>query len=399
MVSDKVKSILQQILLKGKNKWQIIGAALGAFLGLFMMLMSLQLYLDLQSLTSNGGTGDGTAQFVIVNKQVNLFNTLGVKSTFTTEEIENIKAKDFVESVGIFTSNQYKVSASSSMLGFYTELFFEAVADDFVDVQSSSFTWSSGQNDIPIILPRDYLALYNFGFAPSQGLPQFTPSTIKRVSMDITLRGNSMRKIFKGRIVGFSDRINSIIVPLNFMEYANKTFGNEPSKESSRLILAVSNPNSSEFASFLEKNNYEVSTGRLIGGELGTLLRSVISFIAIIGFIIVFLSILVFILNFQLIISQSSEDIRLLLQLGYKHSTISQLLIKYLTMLFVGILLLTFIALFIARFAMVKWFATQGFSLATNFNGLIYLAGLLLALSFYFINSRNIKKNVIGLFQ
>ena len=142
-----------------------------------------------------------------------MFNTLGARSTFTDEEIEDLRSQDFIEAVGVFVSNQFKVNASSQMLGFYTELFFESVPDEFIDVSNSRWQWSKGDPEIPVILSRDYLALYNFGFAPSQGLPQFTPNTISKVSMDVNISGNGLRKTFQGRIIGFSDRINSILVP------------------------------------------------------------------------------------------------------------------------------------------------------------------------------------------
>ena len=262
--------ILNQLLWSEKNKWQIIGAAVGAFIGLFLLLSALQLYFDLQRLVKGDSS---TEQFVLINKKVNLFNTLGARSTFTEEEIEQLKQQEFVESVGIFISNQFKVSASSQMLGFYTELFFESLPDDFIDIKKSRWSWSKGDNEIPIILSRDYLALYNFGFAPSQGLPQFTPNTISKLAMDVNVSGNGLRKTFQGRIIGFSDRINSILVPQSFMDWANENFGETQKPKSSRLIIKTNNPYSPELSDYLEKNKFEVSSGRLIGGTVDHLIE------------------------------------------------------------------------------------------------------------------------------
>ncbi len=387
--------ILDQILLSGKNKWQVIGAAVGAFIGLFLLLSALQLYFDLQRLVKGDSS---TEQFVLINKKVNLFNTLGARSTFSEEEINTLENQDFVESVGIFISNQFKVNASSQMLGFYTELFFESIPDEFIDVSNSRWQWTKGNIDIPIILSRDYLALYNFGFAPSQGLPQFTPNTISKLSMDVNVSGNGLRKTFQGRIVGFSDRINSILVPQSFMDWANENFGESQKPQSSRLILKTNNPYSSELSDFLKQNNYEVSSGRLIGGQLTTLLQNIISIVAFIGIIIVLLSVLIFILNFQLTISQSKEDIRLLLQLGYKSRQISKVLVRYLTYLFGGVLISTLIALFISRLWFVNWFGNQGFTIPGGLHVGVYIAILLFSASFIILNVKNIQKNVNRLF-
>lgn len=44
-----------------------------------------------------------------------------------------------------------------------TEMFFEAVPDSFVDAQASDWKYTAGEEEVPVILPRTYIALYNFG--------------------------------------------------------------------------------------------------------------------------------------------------------------------------------------------------------------------------------------------
>ncbi len=387
--------LLNQILWEGKNKWQIYGAAVGAFLGLFLVLTAFQFYHDLNRLISGDNATD---QYVIINKKVNLFNTLGANAAFTKDEIDSLKNQDFILEVGEFNSNQYKVGASSSMFGFYTELFFESVPDEFVDVNVGRFSWDEGQKEIPIIMSRDYLALYNFGFAPSQGLPQFTPNTIGRVSIDLILRGNGMKRTYQGRIIGFSDRINSIIVPQSFLEWSNNQFGNKPKSAPSRVIVKTNNPYSPDLQNLMKAKNYEVSSGKLIGGKLTAILQGVISAIAVIGFIIVLLSVLVFVLNFQLIISQSQEDIRLLLQMGYKNKQVSDILNKRLLRLFAGIFLAVIISIAISRFWFAGWFEEQGLNISANLHWSVYLIGILLSIGILFFNFRTIKSSISRLF-
>jgi FtsX-like permease family protein len=387
--------ILNQILWEGKNKWQIYGAALGAFLGLFLVLTAFQFYHDLQNLISGDNTAD---QYVIINKKVNLFNTLGANAAFTPEEIDTLEDQGFILSVGQFNSNQYKVGASSPAFGFYTELFFESVPDEFIDINTGRFSWSEGQEEIPIIMSRDYLALYNFGFAPSQGLPQFTPNTIGRISVDIIIRGNGLKRTYQGRIIGFSDRINSIIVPDDFLAWSNKKFGTQAKSDPSRVILKTDNPYSTELQEFMKAKNYEASSGKLIGGKLTALLQGIISAIAIIGFIIVLLSVLVFVLNFQLIISQSKEDIRLLLQMGYKNKQVSDVLTKRLFRLFLSIILAVLVTMALSRMWFTSWFEGQGLDIQSGIHWTVYVLGILLGTLIIFMNYRNISKNVNHLF-
>jgi len=385
--------ILNKLIWQGKSKWQIIGASIGAFLGMFMLLASIQLYHDMNALLSSS---DGN--FVQINKRVNLFNTLGVSNAFVEPEIRELKNQDFVEEVGAFSSNQFKVNASSTMMGFYTELFFESLPAEFVDTEDPAFAWKKGQRELPIILSRDYLALYNFGFAPSQGLPQFTPSTIRKVTLDINVQGNGIRKTYIGRIIGFSDRINSVLVPQSFMNYANKNFGTGKEKGSSRLILAVNNPLSQEMKDFFESKNYEVSSGRLIGGEFTALLNTVVLIIALIGGIIVLLSILIFVMNFQLLIANSKEDIKLLLQLGYKQNVISKTIYKRMFVVFGAIAVLTFALIFAVRYFLAQFLSGQGYNLTNGLHWQVYLAGLLFILMYLFINFRTVKSSVAKLF-
>lgn len=44
-----------------------------------------------------------------------------------------------------------------------TEMFFEAVPDSFVDASAADWQYKPGDEEVPVILPRTYIALYNFG--------------------------------------------------------------------------------------------------------------------------------------------------------------------------------------------------------------------------------------------
>lgn len=390
-----MKQLLQKLLWQNKSRWQLIVALLGTFLGLFLVLASLQIYFDIQQILH--GDKSDSEQYIIINKKVNIFNSLGVKSTFSEEEIESIQAQYFVEQVGTFEPNLFKVSASSSVLGFYTELFFEAVDDAFIDVENSDFSWREGQEELPVILSKDYLALYNFGFAPSQGLPQFTPSTIGRVSLDVNIGGRNSGVVFQGRVVGFSERINSILVPMNFMKWANQNYGNSASKGKSRLILKTKQANSELVKNFLSDNGYELSGGRIISSQASTMLNLLIGVILLIGLIIFILSIIVFVLNYQLFVAQSQEDIRLLLQLGHRSDSIIKLLFNRLILFFGIIVLTTLASLYLFHTWLKNWVSNQGFEMNNSIHPFVFLATLLIIALFLIINFQTIKKSVKAL--
>ena len=387
--------MLKKLFQKSRNPFQIFGAAVGAFLGLYLLLVALQIYFDFQKILTGSNDSDN---YITINKPVSLANTFLGKSVFSTaniKELEDASQSIGTEGVGIFTANRFKVGASSKMIGFYTELFFESIPDAFLDIQDPQFRWFEGQNEIPIIMSKDYLALYNFGFALSQGLPQFTPATIRQVTIDITIRGNGREQVFSGRIIGFSERINSVLVPEMFMKHANDNFGDQPDIGASRLLLKVKNPYDKNLTRFLDDKGYEVSSGRLIGGRLTTILNAVISSIFIIGFLLMLLSVIVFILNYQLIISKAASDIRLLLQIGYRPVQIMAVLRGSLVKLLGNIFTVIILFLIVTRLVFIQWMEKQGFDLSKIYHEAVIVTAIFLMVIIIAINFFNIKRSVL----
>ncbi len=385
-------NILKKLLTQNRNFWQVIGAAIGAFIGLTLLLFSLQTWFDLRKILRGSSEGDN---YVILNKPVSLANTIFGKSVFKPDEIKDIGNQPFTKSITPFVANRFKVSASSSAINLYTELFFESVPPEYLDLQDPDFRWHEGQQEVPIIMSKDYLALYNFGFAISQGLPQFTPSTIRKVSFDINIRGKGIEKTFTGRIIGFSNRINSILVPESFMSFANTQFGDQPDLGASRILLKVANPYDKTLGNYLNEHGYELSTGRLIGGKLGSILNATIVALAIIGILLMLLSTLVFVLNYQLIISKSAADITLLRQIGYRPNDIARILrgslLRLLSIIFVTVIgVLTF-----TRIGVIGWLEKQDFTVTQGYDSPVILIGLLLITIIVIINILNIKKQVL----
>jgi hypothetical protein len=383
--------MLKELLSKNRNRWQIVGASFGAFLGLFILLFASQLYFDFQKILRGSNDADN---FITINKPVSLANTIFGKSVFSTENIKELENQSFTQQVTPFVANRFKASASSRMISFYTELFFEAVPESFIDVKDPMFRWFEGQGEVPIIMSKDYLALYNFGFALSQGLPQFTPSTIRQVTVDITLRGNGREQTFTGRIIGFSERINSILVPPSFMKWSNANFGDQPDQGASRLLLKVNDPYNKQLASFLKEKGYEISIGRLTGGRLALMLNISLFILSVIGVLMLILSIVVFILNYQLIISKSSSDIKLLLQIGCKAGQINEILRGTLFRILLSVFAAVVVCLGVARWAILAWVNQNGFELHTFYSWVVCMLGLVVFGFILFINARSIKKNI-----
>lgn len=381
--------MLKIVLWRNKNPWQIWGASIGVFIGLLLLLFALQVYFDIQILVH----GARDSNVLILNKKLRTSTERG----FTVQDIDEMRKKRFFNSVEPFESNRYEVWADMDRLGFSTMLFFQSISDTFLDVKSKDFKWKPGDTLIPVIMSNDYLTLYNFGFGAGQGLPKITADFLTTLKFDIIISSKTKKQKFTGYICGFTQNINSILVPKPFMEYANTEFGFQKQKDPNQVAISTDNPYNKNMVKFLEEKDLEISRGGLIGGELKSALFLLVSLVLMIGAIIIGLSLLVFVLNFQLLIAQSSADIRLLLELGYKQQSITANLSKRLIFIFIIIAVLVFAILYPIKQIMTRGLIVEGYDKLSLFvNPIVVIAGLAFCLLFVWINymviSRNVKK-------
>ena len=200
---------------------QIIGYALTLFIGISIILITTQLFYDLKPLLFNQSDVFKNSSAVI-SKNVSVFKTMDkTKIYFTEEDLNELEEQSFLKELSKFNNASFKIRAyskkSENIPVFYTDLFFESIPDKYLDVKSDDWMWDSTLNFIPIIIPENYLNLYNFGFAESQGLPVLSKNTISQVSFKIKISGNYQSKEFDSKITGFSNKINSILVPEAFL--------------------------------------------------------------------------------------------------------------------------------------------------------------------------------------
>jgi hypothetical protein len=342
---------IQKILSSNHKPVQIGLAIFGCLIGFLLILASVQSILNFKHLFSDSKQGIGS-QYMVVNKKVSVLNTLNVsKSTFTKDELNKIATHPSVQKLSSFIGNKFEADAFLELkegpnpARLRTELVLESVGDDFIDTDLEKWKWDPNSAEIPVILPNDFINLYNFTFAPSRGLPQISKNTISKFGFSITLRGNNQEGLFKGKIIGFSDRITSMLVPINFMNYANNRFGNpEKVKDTAsyRIIVAVKPNELSTFQSFLKENNLETNQEILRNGKFVGLMYLLITIIFIIGLVITINAFTGFILYFHLLIYRSRNEIDSLLRLGYPHI---KLVKKYLYRIALMILPMVIIAL------------------------------------------------------
>lgn len=387
--------MIRQILLSKQNYWQLGFVMLGSIFGLLLVMTSVQLYCDFKSVVAN--KEDLIApQFVVVNKPVTLMNTLsGMSSGFSEEEIGNLGKVKTVARVGKFTANRFQAKAAFEFGGnaVYTDMFFESVPDIFLDIKVDNWNWREG-NEVPVILPTDYINLYNFGFAPSHGLPQISKGTAQMAPIKLKISGQGKEGEFSGRIAGFTNRINSILVPEKFLNYANSNYGEGNDKVTNRLVLMCNDPGDETLAKYIDEQGYETNLELLKNGKLNSLLKVVLSILLVIGSIIILLSITGFIQYAQLLISNSSYEIKTLLQLGYFVRVLFAKIFLFYAVVLAVVITLGVTVLYIAKYYFNEWILLKGFEPESGIAPVVLCTGFALMLLFLLINAMNIYRMI-----
>lgn len=305
---------------------QLAGFFLANLCGMIIVLLGIQFYRDVLPVFTQGDSFI-KKDFVIVSKKVSTLGTLvGKSSTFSTGDVAEIEEQPFTKSVGRFLPSQFKVSAGMGMQGIRmsTDMFFESVPDEFVDVKLDKWTFDPSSDVVPIIIPRNYLNLYNFGFAQSRNLPQLSEGVMGMVNLDIRIMGNGQVKQLKGNIVGFSNRLNTILVPETFMNWANATYGTGQKAEPSRLIVEVNNPTDERIARFFQQKGYETEGNSLDAGKASWFLKVVIGIVLSVGLLISVLSFYILILSIYLLLQKNSTKLENLLLIGYSPARVAR---------------------------------------------------------------------------
>ena len=298
---------------------QLAGFFLANLCGMVIVLLGIQFYNDVLPIFTQSDSFLKKDYIVVSKKVSTLGSFLGRSNQFSNGDIEEVKEQPFTESVGPFTSSHFQVLAGLGIEGIQmsTAMFFESVPDEFVDIETDKWRFTPGDGTIPIIIPRNYLNLYNFGFAQSRSLPQISEGLMGTISLDIRIAGKGKRDNYKGRIVGFSNRLNTILVPDAFMKWANTQYAEGKQKGPSRLIIEVNNPTDERIARFFEDKGYETENDKLDNGKAAWFLKIIVGIVLSVGLVISILSLYILMLSIFLLLQKNTYKLENLLLIGY----------------------------------------------------------------------------------
>lgn len=314
-------------LLRQHISWpQFVGFFFANLFGMTIVLLGYQLYCDILPIfTANDSFLK--ADYLVVSKKIGMANALGQQhSGFSKDEIADLQAQPFVKGVGQFTSTAYKAEATMGVSGMKilnSELFFESVPDPFVDISLDNWHYTPGDSLVPVILPRSYIAMYNFGFAQNHSLPKINEGLVGMIDLHIQVQGKGGQGYFKGKVIGFSSKLNTILVPQSFMAWSNNHFSPDSELPPSRLILDVTNPADQRIGTYLEEHNYELEDNNLDAEKTTYFLKLMVTLVMGVGVVISALSFYVLLLSIYLLVQKNTTKLQNLLLIGYSPSRVA----------------------------------------------------------------------------
>jgi hypothetical protein len=389
---------IRSLLQTGTNPWSRWFSYIGLGMGVLLLLCSIQMYINIQRLVNEGNIRKNGFDFVPITKNMTIETMRRPgKNLFTQKDIDEIKTKPFIDDAAPLIANQFRVQLSAGkLLPFQTETFIESLDNDFIDTIPPSFTWQEGQQTIPIIFSSDFFEIYTV-FAPGQDLPQVSKEMATGLQLLITCYGNGQEQAFIGRIVAFSDRVNSILVPEPFLNWANQTFGQKKGIEALRIFIKTKDANNPEFLKFLDAKGYVINKDKTILGRNKMILQSIFSGLGIFGLIVVILALMLFSFYLQLVIAKSKDNLRLLLTLGYSPSWLSRNVSKRFLPVYISIVLIALALTQIIQWAFHHFVMHDKPELSSFIHWSIMVAALLLITLSLFTNYRLVKKQLYKL--
>ena len=295
--------------------------------GMVIVLLGIQFYNDVLPIFSQEDSFM-KANYVVVSKHIGMGTTIsGANTDFAKGEIEDAASQPFVQKVCGFTSTNYKVDAHMGISGqsvLSSELFFESVPDDFVEIDKSQWQWKEGQKEVPVIVPRTYINMYNFGYAQSHNAPKISESVMGMIDFAIVIKGDGKEDTYKGRVVGFSSSLSSILVPQSFMDWSNSYYAPKDEVCHTRLLMQVTNAADKEVGQYLDDHGMEIEQDQMNQEKIAYFLRLVVSLVMIVGLVISALSFYILMLSIYLLVQKNAKKLENLLLIGYSPSRVAR---------------------------------------------------------------------------
>ncbi|MBQ3959060.1 MAG: ABC transporter permease [Muribaculaceae bacterium] len=347
-----MKGLMWKLLRKHISTPQLIGFSIANLIGLTIVILAVQFYCDVLPVFTDEESFIRKDYLIITRNISSAGAIMGTSAEFSDEDIADIEQQPWCRRVGKFTSSKFSIIASiggGSSPMIRTMFFFESIPNNFIDVDSTSWHFDPQRPQVPVILSREYLSLYNFGFAATQGMPKVSEGEVSSVPLTFNLAGNGHSDMMNGRIVGFSNRLNTIIVPDEFMRWANARYGTGEVQQPLRLVVEVNRPGDPKIQAYMDAHKYMIAGDKMASSKTYYFLTLIIIIVIVIGVLISLLSFFVLMLSIYLLLQKNTKKLQDLIMLGYSPRQVSAPYVKMVVLINVAVLIASIVLMLVAR--------------------------------------------------
>lgn len=363
---------------------QLIGFSIANLIGLTIVILAVQFYCDVLPVFTDEESFIRKDYLIITRNISSAGAIMGTSAEFSDEDIADIEQQPWCRRVGKFTSSKFSIIASigggtSPMIR--TMFFFESIPNNFIDVDSTSWHFDPQRPQVPVILSREYLSLYNFGFAATQGMPKVSEGEVSSVPLTFNLAGNGHSDMMNGRIVGFSNRLNTIIVPDEFMRWANARYGTGEVQQPLRLVVEVNRPGDPKIQAYMDAHKYMIAGDKMASSKTYYFLTLIIIIVIVIGVLISLLSFFVLMLSIYLLLQKNTKKLQDLIMLGYSPRQVSAPYVKMVVLINVAVLIASIVLMLVARGCYMPMLREMGTNGGTIIPALIVAVAIMAAIT------------------
>jgi hypothetical protein len=389
-----LNDLLKKLIRTGTGRRRFFMAFIGLSIAMLLILSAVQIQANYNDLLHSKSNQDSVANFLVLNKELTDRN-LGA-TALTDNEIADLKKQPFVESIGLLTPSRFKASiqSSSDRFPFFTDIAFESVPKDFIDVTSKDWGWTENSPYVPIIAPNMFLDFYNFQFSFSQNLPQLTHDVVKMIVFKVNIYGPNGVISYNGRIVGFSDRISSLLVPQEFMDWGNRHFGNNQGAKPSRVIIRTKDPGNPALVRYLKQTGLSTDADKTRFSKYRQVVNIVVKIAWLTGAVMFVFAMLIFTLFIQLTIASCRDEIILLITLGASPVQLRRFLVRQFFPVNVWIISISLLAITVLQYGLHLWLVRQNIYISAYPAYATIFAALLVLLMIWWVNRSTIRRYI-----
>ena len=379
--------MIRKLLFNHQDKRQLIIALLGVFIGITFLVTSVH-YLMRVSEFGKDSEIIGS-NILVIQRKVTSSSTLNLtKTDFELKEIEQMKSESFIEDVQAVVSNNFRVWLEineKAIPPFKTDVFIQAVDKKFLDVKSDKWNWKKGNKFVPIIMPRDFIVMLNT-FMSASGIPQISDELALQIKFKLRISNGNKQEWVDSKIIGFTNEIPALLVPEEFMDYANSNFSDGSEAKITQVMIAGKEGEFGKLEAYMDEHGLESRNSQVVVSRLKSIVGTLFGVISGISVITVLLSGLVLIQYLKLLMTHNKYEIRTLLRLGYAPKGLINAFFWYFLKLFVIIASLGFLSFVGLKFIIDEIFKTGGIYLNESIS-LISVITLIISLLIFAISS------------